>query len=829
MRASHRWLMELSRLDVAPGEVAARLTAAGIEVEAMREVGRGLDGVVIAEVRDSRPHPKRDRLHLVRVDDGTGESEVVCGAPNVPGPGARVVLARVGVTLPGGLTLAEREIAGVVSRGMLLGEVELGVGSDAGGILVVTDDTRAAPGTPVADALLLGDTVYELSLTPNRPDALGHVGLARELCALFDRPFAWPAVAGARCVSAPSDLFAQSGSKFSLPLGPTVSDVPAPAIPPVRVDVSDPVRCSRYGAALVLGVRTAPSPFAVRYRLHVLGLRAISNVVDATNLILLGFGHPIHAFDFDRLRGARIEVRRARPGERMRTLDGEARMLVDDDLLICDGEGPVALAGVMGGAGSEIGPETQRVLIECAYFEPRGIRRTSKRTGLHTDSSHRFERGVDPSRVREVLAQAASWIARLSGGVTVSDALDVVAGPILARDVSLRHERVEGMLAAAIEARVVERVLTGLGCTLDAVRGGWRVRVPAHRPDLVREVDLIEEVARVRGYDSIPTVLPPTRPSEQGTPDAIGFVRRTREAAAGAGLDEAINYAFTTPTELGAARVSSSAVRVANPLSEERSHLRTALLPGLAGSLRRAQHQRLDRFAQFELARVFAPREGEPLPDERYELALLFWGPRRVWYSEAEAFDVYDAKAAVEGIALALGARTVATVEDASLDASAAYLHPRRRARIDVDSVVVGDLGELHPDVVGALRLEGRPVFASLDVERMREAIRARGDVRAPTLPRFPAVTRDLAVVVPEAREAGAVVRALAEAGGPLIEGVRLFDIYRGVPVPEGHKSLAFRVVYRDPDTTLTDERVDGVHAALVRAAAERFGAELRG
>lgn len=828
MRASHRWLMELSGLDAVPAEVAARLTAAGIEVEAMRAVGVGLDGIVIAEVRASRPHPKRERLQLVRVDDGTGESEVVCGAPNVPAPGARVVLARVGATLPGGLAIAERDIAGVTSRGMLVGEVELDVGADASGILAVTDDTNAAPGTPVADALGLRDTVYELSLTPNRPDALGHVGLARELCVLFDRPFAWPAPPPAKCAPAAAGLFAQTDAVFALPLGSAGSAASAPQFAPVRVDVADAARCPRYGAALVADVRIAPSPFALRYRLHLLGLRAISNVVDATNLILLGFGHPIHAFDHDRLRGSRIEVRRARAGERMRTLDAQDRVLSEDDLLICDAEGPVALAGVMGGEGSEIGSATHRVLIECAYFEPRGVRRTSKRTGLHTDSSHRFERGVDATAVREVLAHATSLIARLGGGVAVADALDVVAAPIAPRSVTLRQGRVDALLGEHIEPSVVEHLLGGLGCVLARNSDGWNVRVPGHRPDFTREVDLIEEIARLRGYDTIPTELPAMRPSQEGTPEAIGFVRRVREAAAAAGLDEAINYAFTTPAALAAARVSTVAVRVTNPLSEERSHLRTALLPGLAESLRRAQHQRLDRFAQFEVARVFEPRPGEALPRERYELAFLLWGPRRLWYSEAEPLDFYDAKAAVEGIARALGARSVVTVQDASLDAAAPYLHPRRRARLDADACAIGHLGELHPEVVAALGLEGRPVFGTLDVETLRQTISATGGARAAALPRFPAVTRDLAVVVPEAREAGEVARALAEAGGPLIERVRLFDIYRGVPVPDGHKSLAFRVVYRDAEATLTDETVDGIHAALVRAASEKFGAELR-
>ncbi len=826
MRASHRWLMELSGLDQPPAEVAARLTAGGVEVESMHAVGVGLDRVVIADVRGRRPHPQRERLQLVRVYDGESEVEVVCGAPNVPGVGARVVLARVGAALPGGLVVAERDIAGVRSLGMLVGEVELGVGADAAGILDVTADTAAAPGTPVVDALALHDTAYELSLTPNRPDCLGHLGLARELCVLFDRPFAWPEPEPAACLGTPAGLFPQANAVIVLPLGDARGS--ATGMAPVRVDIRDELRCPRYAAALVVDVGIAESPFAVRYRLHVLGQRAISNVVDATNLILLGFGHPIHAFDYDRLRGSRIEVRLARAGEVMRTLDGVDRTLTGDDLLICDGAGPVALAGVMGGEGSGIGPDTRRVLIECAYFDPRSVRRTSKRTGIHTDASHRFERGVDASGVPRVLAHAASLIARLAGGAVVSQALDVTAAVPRAPAIVLRQRRIEAVLGDGYEAALAERLLSGLGCEAVRTSEGWQVHAPGHRPDLTREIDLIEELARLRGYDTIPTALPALRCSELGTPEEIRFVRRAREAAAAAGLDEAIHYAFVSPAELVASRVATDAVRIANPLSEERSRLRTALLPGLAAGLRRAQRQRLDSFAQFELGRVFEPRPDAPLPAERYVLAFLLWGPRRSWYTEDESLDLYDAKGAVERIVTALGGRSLGTAQEPMLEVLAPYLHPRRRAQIRIGSEAVGHVGELHPDVARALALEGRPVIATLEVEVLRRAILGLGPVHAHALPRFPAVTRDIAVVVPEAREAGEVALALRAAGGAVVEQVRLFDIYRGVPVPEGHKSLAFHVVYRVADATLTDETVDGLHASLVRAAEERFGATLR-
>jgi phenylalanyl-tRNA synthetase beta chain len=818
--------MELTGLSADPAEVARRLTSAGIEVEGTRVWGDGLERVVVSEVRSMRPHPKRDKLRLVTVFDGQSESEVVCGAPNVPDPGGRVLLAQLGARLPGGLEIAERDLGGVVSRGMLCSERELDAGSDESGILVLGTGEPARAGTSAADALSLRDTVYELSLTPNRPDCLGHVGLARELCALFDRPFVPPRPARPARV-ADDRLLPQSDATFTFDFG-------APNAPSddgfrrVRVDIADGSRCPRYAAGLAHGVTIGSSPFWLRHRLHVLGLRAINDVVDITNYVLLLWGHPIHAFDYDRVRGSRIEVRLARRGERMRTLDGVERDLSEDDLLICDGEGPVALAGVMGGENSGIDASTRRVLIECAYFDPRSVRRTSKRTGLHTDSSHRFERGVDPEDVRAVLAHTLSMIADLAGGTAVATALDVIARPYEPARIDLRAARVASVLGAAIPFERAGRLLAAIGCTVEASRDGLRVRAPSHRPDLTREIDLIEELARLTGYDALPSELPKIAPSGEGTAESVTLLRRLREAAAGAGLNEAINYAFVAPRDLAAARALEKAVRIVNPLSEERSVLRTSLLPGLAANLQRAQHQQVDRFAQFELARVFRPRGAGELPEEVVQLGVLLWGERRFWYADGEPFDFYDGKAAIEAIVRPLAGVAPETALDPELGLAAPELHPRRGARIVLGSRPVGVLGELHPDVIEALGLTGRPVWGVLDVALLAQAVAALGPPRVAALPRFPSATRDIAVVVDENLQAGDVAAALRDAAGGLAEAVTLFDLYRGDPVPAGHKSLAFHVVYRDPEGTLTDKRVDEAHARVAKTAENRFGGSIR-
>jgi len=517
MLVSFRWLQELCPVDADVAEVAERLSLAGLEVEAMEEKGKNLVGVVIAEVRAKSPHPKKDNLTLVTVFDGENELEVVCGASNVPEPGGQVLFARSGTVLPNGIQIAPRKVAGVESSGMICSETELGIGTDGDGIFVVDAENQALPGVDVADALDLHDVILDISLTPNRPDCLGHVGIAREIGVLYGVGFASRKAAGPRRTFAAGGAFKSGEPTTDLRAlwddGSRAAD--APECPSIRVEILDADRCPRYGAALVVDVRVAPSPFWLRYRLHNLGLRALSNVVDATNLILLEWGHPIHGFDLARLGGSKVVVRRARPGEKMATLDGIERTFTGDDLLICDGNGPVAVAGVMGGLGTEIRDETKDVLIECAYFDPTSIRRTSRRLGLSTDSSYRFERGVDPEAVPRVLASAASLIAELGRGLAATTAIDRVATAYEARSIRFRPARATQLLGTPVSKTESLRILESLGCRIvDPSDDAITAEAPSWRPDLGREVDLIEEVARIRGYEEIPTAVPRVHPSE---------------------------------------------------------------------------------------------------------------------------------------------------------------------------------------------------------------------------------------------------------------------------------------------------------------------------
>jgi phenylalanyl-tRNA synthetase beta chain len=826
MLVSFRWLQELCPVDAEVAEVAHRISLAGLEVEAMEEKGNNLSGVVIAEVRAKTPHPKRDKLTLVTLFDGEDEHAVVCGASNVPEPGGRVLFARSGAVLPNGTKIASRKIAGVESNGMICSEAELAIGIDADGIFVVDSGNGALPGTSVADALDLHDIILDIGLTPNRPDCLGHVGIAREIGVLFGVGYKPRKAAG------PQRTFAAGGSfqsdeptaKLS-PLWDTASEtVDTPQLPGVSIEVADGDRCPRYGAALVSGVKVAPSPFWLRYRLHNLGFRALSNIVDATNLILLEWGHPIHGFDLARLRGSKVVVRLATEGEKMATLDGVERLLTSDDLLICDGEGPVAIAGVMGGLDSEIRDDTKDVLIECAYFDPPSIRRTSRRLGLHTDSSHRFERGVDPEAIPQVLASAASLIADLGGGAAATTAIDRVAIAHEPQSIHFRSNRAARLLGTPVSKDESLRILESLGCRIvEQSEDAITAEAPSWRPDLKREVDLIEEVARVRGYDEIPTAVPRVHPSETGTPGLLKFVDALREAAVTSGLYEAVNYGFLSVDDLRKARVSTDAVPLANPLSEERSVMRTSLLPGLTAAAAQAQRHGATEVRLFELARTFHPT-GEVLPREDTVLAIALAGHRSGWIGGEQSFDLYDGK----GVIAALVDRVFGQAPELVPGEVSSFLHPRRSAVVLLAARPIGFVGEIHPEVGDDLGLIGRVIYAELDVPGLYELSEELGPAQARGLPKFPAVARDIAMLVRDQFNAGEIADALREASNGLAESVSLFDLYRGDQIPDGHRSLAFRVTYRDPEGTLTDKRVDKVHASLAKLASDRFEAIIR-
>ena len=828
MRASYRWLKELlPGLTASSEEVALRFGGAGLAVDGVQSFGAGLEALLVVKVLGKEPHPKRAQLNLVTIDRGGAPQRVVCGASNVPEPGGLVVLAPLGASLPGmDGPLTPRDIGGVVSEGMLCSETELGLAESAEGILILPEGS-ATPGTRFVAAFPAAqDTIYELDVTPNRPDALGHVGLARELAALIGLPFTPPG-AGTPKKSANAEL-------ASL----------------IQIENRDTERCPHYGAGAVLDVQIAPSPLWLQWRLHSLGVRPISNVVDITNLLLLEFGQPLHAFDLDRVRGGRIIVRRATAGEPFSTLDGVARKLDADDLVIADAEGPSALAGVMGGLDSEIRATTQRVLLESAYFTPRGVRRSARRYGLHTEASHRFERGVDYGQVAHVLERAKTLLSELASGAAVPGAIHARGAEPALPEITLRSARLDALLGVAVpfdEARaIIERLgFPVLEVTGQAEKAVLRTHAVSHRPDITREVDLIEEVCRVRGLDKIPTRLPAVIPQP---PRSTGKLERETGAAAVAlGLSEAVTHAFVSEADLAKVHAPKPSVWLSNPLSEERNVMRTSLLPGLLEALRRARRRGETRARLFTIGSCFGatvkettggtrprlPADIGNLPHEELRFAAVLAGSRHEYLSlKPEEVDVFDAK----GLALELVERVTgqrATVQLA--ENKPGHLHPRGASEIWVGKALLGTLGPLHPEVVDALDLGGGAQIIELDLDAVQHLGKATPQFRA--IPRLPPVTRDLSLVVGDEVGAGKVSAVLEQAGGALCESIELLGLFRGGSLPEGQKSLTFRVICRDPKArtlaeearTLTDKEVDEVQARMLKAAQSEFGASLRG
>jgi phenylalanyl-tRNA synthetase beta chain len=795
MKVSWAWLGELVPLPVDPRPVAARLTKAGLEVETVTELGGDFDGVVVAEVLERAPLTAK--LTRVTVDGGTGPTQVVCGAANVPEPGRKVLWARPGSRLPGGRTIDTRVVGGVASPGMLCSEVELGLGTDAAGIIVLAgEDAAAGTGVAAQDALGLRDVVLDIAVPANRPDCLGHLGIAREIGALL----------GARA-RRPDAALAAAGARDAAALA--------------AVEIADPVGCPRYTARVIEGVKVGPSPRWMRRRLEAVGVRPISNLVDATNYVMFELGHPLHAFDADKVRGA-IRVRRAQAGERLTTLDGQDRALEPDDLLICDDSGPIALAGVMGGAATEVTAATSRVLLEAATFEPIRVRRTARRLGLPSEASHRFERGVDAAGVEPASARAARLMADFAGGQVARGVVDVYPRRVEPRRVALRPARANALLGLALGDDEMARCLRSLELGVEPEADRLVVTCPTYRSDLEREVDLIEEVARSHGLDDVPATLPPLRSAPEGRASRAD---QARDALAAAGLDEAQCFGFTEPMRIAALRLPATHVvarplAVANPMRAEQSVLRTSLVPNLLAALAHNLAFGIENVRLFEVGHVFL-ESGQALPSEPLFAAGVLAGERGGWLKSAGPIDFYDARAVVERLlaALRVDARLVpARSEDG-------FVHPGVAAAILVGEQHVGLVGEVHPETRDRLAIE-RPCFVfELCLDRLPPPPRTT----MASWSRLPAILRDISFFVDESTPAATVAAFLDENRPTILESYQVLEDYRAAgKVPEGKKGMLWSLTYRAEGRTLTDAEVDHAHETLVARLLTVLRAERR-
>jgi phenylalanyl-tRNA synthetase beta chain len=801
MIVTYNWLKEFVDFDLPPEELASLLTMLGLEVERMERRGEGMDTLVVAVVEEKSKHPDADKLSLCKVNNGTEILDIVCGAQNFKA-GDKVALAQIGTVLPGDFRIKRSKIRGVESCGMLCSEKELGFADESAGIMVLSGEYPL--GVPLYEAMGLKDTIFEIGLTPNRADCLSIIGVAREIAAKL-----------AKRVKYPGHGVEEKGDDIS-----GISSVV----------IEDPDLCPRYAARHISGCKVAPSPGWLVNRLKAVGLRSINNVVDITNYVLMEYGHPLHAFDFDLLAEGRIVVRRAGEGESFKTLDGQERLLSSTDLTIRDGKRGVALAGIMGGENSEISDTTSNILLESAYFNPSSTRLTSKRLGLHTDASHRFERGADINVLIRALDRAASLIADLAGGTVAKGVLDVYPVMIEPRKITARTDYINRILGLTLADEDVAGIFRSLELGVESAgKGIFNLSIPSFRVDIEREIDLVEEVARLNGFEKIPTTMPVATVFSDLPPLHQRLESRLRNHLASQGFNEVINFSFISPDLFDGIMLDENdtrrnTVRLRNPLVEEQSVMRTTLLPSLLNTcVNNISFRELDQRI-FELRRLYLPQEDRELPSEPLYLGGLLTGMRGAqgWNQEKSQVDFFDAKGVVENILADFN------VEGAvfSPENPERYYHPGKSCHIIVGKESIGSIGELHPEVMDNFGLTQKVYYFEINFEKL--VVQSR-EIRTVTPPsRFPDTFRDIAMLLEDEVSYSRVIDTVRSLKIREIEEVGIFDLYKGEHVPSGQKSIAIRVSYRSHERTLTDEEVARMHDRILKHFVRELKATIR-
>lgn len=806
MRVSLKWLRQYVDITVPADELAERLTMAGLAVEAIDRPGEGIDKVYIGKILKIEPHPNADRLSVCKVTLGGDEVlEIVTGATNIR-EGDVVPVAVEGARLAGGLVIKKSRLRGVESRGMLCSGQELGLDTSimppdqAHGIMLL--DQGITLGIDVKGVIGLDDTILDLELTPNRGDCMSMVGVAREVSVLL-------------------------GEKLRFPEAP-VKESGRGVEGLVRIDIEDPELCSRYVARLFRNIKVGPSPGWMQERLRAAGIRPISNLVDITNYVMLELGQPLHAFDYDTLKEGHIIVRRARKGETLVSLDGNERRLSEDMLVIADPGGPVAVAGVMGGLATEVTDNTVNVLLESAYFNPVSIRRTSRDLGLRSESSSRFEKGIDLTGCLRAADRAAKLLLDMAAGEVAPGAVDAYPVKHVPKTVIIRPERVGHLLGVKVEKQEIAGILRGLEFMIKESNGDLLATVPAHRPDVSLEADLIEEVARIYGYNRVPYTLPFGASTQGARTPGQKFEVDIKGCLQSLGLNEVVTYSFTSPVTFDRAAVPQgnplrNAIRLQNPLSEEQSVMRTMMLPGLLEVLQRNASRRITDIAIFELGKVFLTSSSGPLPEEKPVLAAAAMGGTQAgWNKPVQPYDFYYIKGVLEALLDMVGVKGCKFEREAENS----LFHPGRAARVMLGDRSIGVIGELHPDVLENHDLPKRAVALEVDFGALADFSGSPRKYRP--LPRFPGIDRDLALVVRQDVAAGDITRVIKKFGGQYLHDIKLFDVYRGGQVKEGCQSLAFSLKFQAEDRTLTDQEVNGIVSKVADELSKQFGAELR-
>lgn len=799
MRVSLNWLKEYVDIEPDVDTLARQMTMLGLEIESIERPGAEIQDVYVGKILSIDPHPDADKLVVCRTDVGADEAlQIVCGAKNMR-VGDMVPTAVVGATLPGGFTIDRRKMRGVESQGMMCSTQELGLGEDHSGLLILDGDLPI--GADAKPLLGLDDVIFEIEVIPNRGDWASMIGVARELAALYDNELRIPAI--------------------------TLRESAPPASEFSSVTIEAPDLCPRYIGRVLTNVTIGPSPRWLCRRLIAAGQRLINNVVDVTNFVLMETGHPLHAFDYDKLAQNRIVARRARDGEIMKTLDGESHTLGAEMLVIADGERPQAVAGIMGGEHSEVGEGTTRVFLESAYFNPVSIRRTSRALGISSESSLRFQRGADPEMAEYAINRAAMLMQQLAGAQIAEGLLDEYPKALEERRVRLRYARCNLLLGAEIDAHTQRNALEKLDFeVLESGAESCTVRAPSWRHDVSVEADLIEEVARLYGYDNIGVTLPRVRQSTKIFAPNERAVRQLRSQLAGQGLTELFNWTFSSLEAVRRAGLKGAyldMVTLANPLSENQATMRSTLIPGLlVNAARNINHGVLD-IAAFELGPVYKPLPDQDLPHESLRLGILLSGvgPPKHWSRPQASTDFYDLKGQVEAMLDFMGVSPAAF-----RDHALGTFQPGQSAAVVLQKDIVGYLGKVSKNVLKAYDIEQNVYLAELDLERLL-ALRAPAS-QFKQIPSFPPSSRDLAVLVDRDVPAGALKKLAEHFGAKLLKSVEIFDVYTGEQLPEGKKSVALNLTFQSDERTLTDDDTQKAWEKIVRRMQNDYGAELR-
>ena len=802
MLVSLKWLRDYVDIDLSSQDIAEKLTMSGLEVESVESVRPGFSGVRVARISRIEPHPNADKLLLCEVSTGERDYPVVCGAHNIK-VGDIVPLAMVGAILPGGKVIKKSKIRGEVSEGMLCSEEELLIGTDASGIMLLPKDLPF--GKELTDALELSDTIFDVSVTPNRSDCLSIIGVAREIAAITGKKIRYPDTG-----------FSENNEDIHKI---------------TSVTIEDPDLCPRYMARVIKDVRIGPSPSWLRQRINAVGLRSINNIVDVTNFVMMEMGQPLHAFDFDHLAGGKIVVRRSRPAETFVSLDGKERVLPADAILICDGQRPVAIGGVMGGINSEVTDNTKTVLLESAYFNPSSIRRTARVMTMATDAAFRFERGIDPEGLIRAVDRAAKLIAELSGGNVCKGLIDQHPGSVaVARDIVLRVKKVEEIIGVAVSKEEVIRILEGLEMKIkETAEGGILVTPLPSRVDITREIDLIEEIARLYGYDRIPATIPLVSAISQGLGDQKRIAETAiRQIMNGFGYNEVINYSFIHPSAVDDLFLPSDDGRrnhilIKNPLTDEQSAMRTTMVYSLLKNVLKNLDLGRSDLKVFEIGRTYLWEKGSAQPSECNKAAFLITGRRYEdrWNLPDQQSDFYDLKGCVENIFNAL----MVSIPSYQAAYSESFLHPGKSCGLFSSDNKIGFLGEVHPDVLLRLGISNPVTVCELDLDRIADSTTNK---TFSSIPKFPAILRDVAFLTRREISADQFIVETEKSREELLEKVDVFDVYEGENLPDGMKGLGLRFQYRSVDRTLTDDEVNIGHGRIVERITRDLGVQIR-